>query len=182
MSEKNGFVRKIGTKGAGYIKRRFGNEFITRVGRESVTSSYSAAKEAIQPARVSRNEIEKGLEGRYKDGGRERFSQLAKERHLSSETLDIMAQRHKTNACLIGGAAVFTLGIGTWSIFTSSGSDKLVAAALTLVISMLFGAFFMRFDFSRWQIENRRFGGFREYLQSRDFKPKRKTSLPMKRK
>ena len=179
MSEKKGIVHKVGQRGFGYFKRRIGNEFINKVGRDNMTSSYSAAKNALKPQRVSKSEIEAALNGRYEDGGRERFETLVREKKLDAPALADLMVSHKRNATISLGIAGLTLVLGVVAILSVGIMHSLLYALLTLVVILMFLALSVRHDYARWQIANRRFGGLREYFGARK-QATGKTTVPVK--
>ncbi|MFX4300093.1 hypothetical protein [Pseudosulfitobacter pseudonitzschiae] len=165
--EKEGLFKRVGSGGRKYLSRRFGNEFINKVGRDNVTGSYAAAKDALKIEPISRQELRGGIYGRYADGGRERFSQMMHQNGLKEDDLTRMAFHRRRDALITFSAAIGFLLFGAWSIFSSSKEYVFIYSSSTLIVSLVLFAVGLRHDFSRWQIESRRFGGFREYFTGR---------------
>lgn len=162
--EKKGMIRKFGDGGVKYISRRFGNQFINKVGKDSLTGSYQAAKDTLKIKTASREELLGGFYGRYADGGRARFTQMMHMKGIKEDELPGMAAVCRRDALITFAGGVLFLAIGAWSILNAAPAFTFIYTISTMVVSLVLFAVGLRHDFARWQIEQRRFGGFREYF------------------
>lgn len=178
--DKQGFFRKLGGGSKRYISKRFGNEYIKEVGRDNLKGSYEAAREAMRLEKISKDELKRGIYGRYADGGRSRFKQVMSEQGVKEEDLPTMVVERRRNALIMFLSAIGFLAFGAWSIFGSGTDHILIYVMSTLIASLILFALSLRHDFARWQLENRRFGSFAEYFVNRSYhsaSEKRSTSL-----
>lgn len=151
----------------GYFRRRIGNPFINRVGRDALTGSAAEARSVLRAEKISRDEVRSAMNGRYADGGRERFQDLMRERGLSERDLAPL-ERMRSNQflwmCLI---SLVTLLLGASIPFMTDDPLITVSGLIFGLFSLVFIMIGLRHDFSAWQIRNRRFGGVREYVSER---------------
>lgn len=164
--EKGFFARRLdGAKG--YVGRRFGNEFINGVGRQALSDGLKGARENLQPNKLDPDEFRAGLNGRYADGGASRFAEMVRDRKLSDQDLDQLARLRRRDSRIMYAAAGFFFVVGLYMILTSGSFTDGVQGMATAFCCFIFGIIGVRNDFGRWQIEQRRFGAFREYLSGR---------------
>ena len=162
--QEAGFITRRARGVTRYVGRRFGNPFIREVGRESLSRGVTHAKAALMPPKTSREEIELGLQGRYRDGGRERFREMMRMQQVVEQDLAELAANRRRAAiiCFLGSAVC--LAIGTVLMVQAGSVSEKIFGFVTSFTSITLLAIGIRHDFSRWQIVNRRFGGLREYL------------------
>jgi hypothetical protein len=165
MSEKKkGFLARTGKAAGGYVFRRFGNGFIREVGTDNFKKGVMGAKASMTPAALDRDDFEKGLNGRYEDGGVSRFAEIMRENGVSEEQLPALQHARRRSAIIMFASAAVAVIFGVWTMITSDDGKGLLMGLSTAFISIVFLGLGARDDFSRWQIQNRRMGGFREYL------------------
>jgi len=164
MSEaKRGRTARV----ASYFGRRIGNTFITKVGRDALTGSASEAKAALRIDRVSRDEARGALWGRYEDGGRARFGDMAHERGLTESDLQTLEQMRLRQFHMLALIAAFALLAGGAIPFFTSDWLITFSGLVFGMFSLIFLMIGLRHDFAAWQIRQRRFGGIREYINDR---------------
>ena len=163
--EKNGFMARRARGAARYIARRFGNPFINRVGRDVLTAGVAGAKSAMIPGKFDLDEFRAGLSGRHNDGGAARFAEKVLEEGITDGLLLRMARNRRRSARAMLASAVIFLMTGAYLMVSAPVARDMVFGFSTAFSALVFVALGIRHDFSRWQIENRRFGGFREYLK-----------------
>ena len=162
---EQGFLKRR-TKGVKrYVGRRFGNQFL-KAGYSTVKSNMAGTRKAMTPKSFDLNEFRQGIEGRYEDGGVARFMQMVKEEKIGEQELERKIRNHAWSAMIMLIAAVIFFLIGSWMMITAERGPEILFGFTTSAMVFLFGVLAMRHDYSRWQIEQRRFGGFREYLRS----------------
>jgi hypothetical protein len=167
--------RKEGVKK--YTLNRLASPFIRKSGE-----AYSGtARSALTPQKLDRQDMLSGYNGRYSDGGRARFAELMKEvdqmNRLKAESdksgktvytpldLDQMAKsRRRASGIMFAGAALF-FGTAFYFIIAAGGYMDVLFGLASAMCSFIFLALSAQHDFSRWQIQERRLGGFREYLK-----------------
>ena len=161
--EKKGFLARRSKGARRYIVRRFGNRFLEE-GYRTLKNNMAGARHAMSPRKLDPDELREGFNGRYDDGGFARFAQVMREQKTGERDLIIMARKQKRNMIimLIAGLVFFLLG--AWTMVTAKQGQDILFGFSTSFMAFIFGLLAMRHDFSRWQIEERRFGGFREYL------------------
>jgi len=180
MSEpKKGFLSRSSRGVARYVGRRFGNQFANEVGRNSVTKGFKRAKETLRPVEMDRDDLRAGLNGRYNDGGKSRFEEALRETDTNNKQLAELAQYRRRAAYVMFAAAAGFLLFGASMIVRAGDFNEALYGFVTAFMSLLFLAIGISHDFSRWQIEQRRFGGFMEYFgKSPDAYKTRTSSAP----
>jgi hypothetical protein len=148
-----------------YLGRRFGNPFINRVGRDAVTGGAEQAKSALRITRVDKEEARGAIRGRYKDGGRARFAEMARERGLSDRDLEEMAHMRVTQFRMMVLVSLVSLIAGAAIPFFTDDWLISISGFIFGLFSLVFLMIGFRHDFAAWQIRNRRFGGIREYFE-----------------
>jgi len=165
MSEKKkGFLARRAEGTARYVGRRFGNQFINKVGRDSLTKGAQHAKHTLTPREVDPEDFRAGLEGRYADGGVARFKAVMEASGVDDESLPGLAKYRRRAGLMMFAAAGGFLFLGAWMIIGAQGFNQVLFGFVTAFMSLLFVTIGINHDFSRWQIEQKRFGGFKEYL------------------
>jgi hypothetical protein len=162
--KRKGFIARTGTGAARYAGRRFGNSFINKVGIDSVLKGATNAKEAMSPEDLDVNEFKAGLEGRYKDGGVARFEEQMRIAGVTAKDLPALAKSRKVSAQVMFAASALFLLIGAYMIITAQQGNNVLYGLSTASMSIIFIVTGIRHEFSRWQIEQRRFGGFKEFV------------------
>lgn len=152
---------------AGYFGRRIGNPFIQRAGREGLTTSYEGARSSLSVEKISPDEVRNAYRGRYKDGGRERFRESFSGSGLSEEDLTVLASNRRAQAFIMVVAAAFALFAGAAMPFFTTIFVISLSGLVFGIFSLLFLAIAFRHDYAAWQIESRRFGGVKEYIDIR---------------
>lgn len=162
--KKKGFLARRAEGTARYVYKRFGNSFINEVGVDSVKQGASVAREAMTPKAFDREDFNDGLNGRYQDGGVVRFAELMRENGLKEADLQRLSYDRRKSAGIMFLAAAFFLILGAYFMVTAETGSTILFGFSTAFVSLCFISVGVRHDFSRWQIESRRFGGFRDYL------------------
>lgn len=104
------------------------------------------------------------LFGRYDDGGAARFAERMHAQGVTDEHLTRLARNLGRSAVSMLVAAGGFLALAAFQIATASLERQLLFGIATAFAAFFFLASGTRHDFGRWQIKNRRFGGFQEYL------------------
>ncbi|MFG6573548.1 hypothetical protein ACGYLO_18290 [Sulfitobacter sp. 1A13353] len=165
MSEpKKGFISRSSRGVARYVGRRFGNQFVNEVGRDLVTKGFNRAKETLTPVEMDRDDFRAGLNGRYEDGGKTRFEEVLRETNTNNRQLAALAQHRRRAAYVMFAAAAGFLLFGAVMIVRAGGFNEALYGFVTAFMSFIFLTIGISHDFVRWQIEQRRFGGFLEYF------------------
>jgi len=165
MSEKKkGFLARRAVGTARYVGRRFGNQFINKVGRDSLSKGAQRAKATLTPSEVDPDDFRAGLDGRYSDGGVKRFRDVMRTSNVSDDDLAGLAKSRRRAGIMMFVAAGGFLLLGSWMMINAEGFNQVVFGLVTALMSFLFVTIGINHDFSRWQIEQKRFGGFKEYL------------------
>ena len=159
--EKVGFIRRIGNYGS----RRVVPDSVADQAKKNATGSVRVALDALRPNHIDPDELRAGYEGRYSDGGKNRFEVMVAQNDLDEHQLDRMSEHnHKIAlAFLLGG--VIGLVFGFYMMFTEDMMLMIFAGAATCIVGLTLFATSLRFEYISWQIANRRFGGFREFLE-----------------
>ena len=79
-TKKRGFLARRAIGVGGYVGRRFGNTYNNKLGYDSVKMGFKGARSAMTLETIDKDEIRRGLDGRYEDGGISRFSDMMKKR------------------------------------------------------------------------------------------------------
>lgn len=161
--EKQGFLSRVGT----YGKRRVQGGYEHRRSKLNLNASYSLAKEALKPQKITKEEALTAIKGRHEDGGVARFAEEMATHEIPDEELPIREKEHLRLAYIYAAAAAFSLGFGLYSLFTAEWGFHVAMAAIGPLIMLLFTALAARHDYSAWCIRERRFGGLADYLNSR---------------
>lgn len=156
-----------GKRVAGYFGRRIGNPFIQKVGRETMEGSRDVVRRTFRVEKLSREEVRNGIQGRYKDGGRQRFREMYSSRGLGESDLDGLARNRERQALAMTAVAVFALISGAAAPFFTDVFVISLSGLVFGVFSLAFLAIAFRHDYAAWQIRARRFGGVREYIDAR---------------
>ena len=161
--QRRGRTSRIG----GYFGRRIISPFVARVGRETIVDGADQARHVLRPERVSRQEAQGALRGRYEDGGRARFAQLMAQQGLKERDLaDLERMRTRQFRAMCAVSALALLLGATIPFLTDDGLITMSGLILGL-FSLVFLAIGLRHDLAAWQIRNRRFGGIFEYVNAR---------------
>lgn len=171
--EKPNLRKRIG----GYLSRRAMISQTSHIRRGVVNEMYSEATENFRPRPVSRQDILGGLNGRYEDGGVQKFKESVAAAGLKPSDLESIYIQRRNQAWMMWGSSLVSLFAGVimpfiWPLtWVSAGSG--VAMVLFSFIFLVVG---LVHDFSAWQIAQQRFGGVLEYLRSRQNKPATKVA------
>lgn len=163
--KKPNIMSRVGTYGINRIQP----SAVREGSRQAMSSGRLAAMQALRPTAANPAELMAGLNGRYEDGGRERFATMMSEMGLVGQDLSSVEAAHNRNfALLLGSTGAFMAGTVVMILF-GSGSFGLMAAIILTIFALASAVNAIRADYSAWQIRQRAFGGFREYLRSRFF-------------
>lgn len=160
---KKGFIARRSAGIGRYVGRRFGSPHMA----QGIKLSSRLAKEALKPKPLDPLEFKRGLDGRYKDGGRARFQEVMRENGVADHQLDDISSQHRSAFIVSVIASFVLLLIGIYIATTADTAIAVVYGAATSMMFLVMLAVAIRHDFNRWQIFERRFGGFREYLSLR---------------
>ncbi len=140
---------------------------VSSYAKHNLVRSTHVAAEALKPNVIDRDEILSGYNGRYSDGGRARFATMAHERGLDDNAIDELRIQRTHAAIIYGVSGIFGFLFGIYMMFTEQDLHLIFSGAGASVAGMTVIALAVRNDFTAWQLSQRRFGGFREYLESR---------------
>jgi|GEM_PF-3697475 len=163
MSER-GFTRKVG----GWAWRKVQPAYQTERASKHVRTVIEEARNSARPARLDRTDFLKGLNGRHHDGGKAKFAEAVKQNDFPADKLDHFAAHNRKIAAIYLAVGLIAPFIG----YLISGGDQainfgpLFRIAVIFVMALAF-VVSVKHDFSSWQISNRRFGSFREYVKDR---------------
>ena len=162
--KKQGFFarRAQGTKR--YVARRFGNRVIG-IGYESMKNGLEGTRKAMTPVAIDRKEFNQGLDGRYIDGGVARFAEMMKQQGIRKEDLPLLEKSRSRSAGIMFLSAGIFLMFGAWLMIRAENIQYVLFGFSTAFTAFIFVALALRHDYSLWQIRQRRFGGFMEYLK-----------------
>lgn len=160
---RRGFLTRVSSYGKG----RFRDQRLVGKSRKNITGAISAIGEAMKPAAMDPDEFRKGVSGRYADGGRGRFKNEMGRRKLNEHQIDLIADGHLRIALvfLCSGAGSFALA--AWWMLSGQGLNGFLFGVGIFIAVLVFVALSIRHDYAAWQIRERRFGGFRDYVESR---------------
>lgn len=144
---------------------------IFRFGAEQVGSARDRAWDAVRPQPFSRQEVKDGFRGRYPDGGAARFRELMGEHEVDAPHLNAIERYHVNTSRTFLAMGVFSL-LSAFAIMKISdlmpiilGGAGLGLCSLTMLVMAI------KFDFTAWQVRNRRIAGFQEYMENRSKRP-----------
>lgn len=164
VGRKKGFLTRSAAATGRYMVHRFGYKFIRELGVDNFKKGASGARTAMTPLVLDRDDFNGGLNGRYTDGGVARFAEVMRENKVDASGLIYFQQARRRSAILMFIAAAVFLTFGVWQMFAAVRFQTFMMGFGTSFTSFVLIALGARHDFSRWQIQNRRMGGFREYL------------------
>lgn len=153
---KDGLVR--------YVGKRFGNENDNKLGKDVFMGGVEQAKRTLMPLEYDPSDVSSGYRGRYEDGGVAAFARAMKAAGITEEMLPALERERLLNFRILATAAFSFLIIGVYLMISAESFSGIKNGFGTSLASFIFIALSLRHDFSRWQIAQRRFGGFREYL------------------
>ena len=78
--------------------------------------------------------------------------------------MDLARFRGRSSGVMFIAAGFFLL-LGAWLMIDAERAQDILYGFSTSFTALVFLVLGVRHDFSRWQIEQRRFGGFMEYLR-----------------
>ncbi len=162
MSKKSvSFLGRAGRYGANKIQ----SQTIRDTSRGAMRAGGEAAMDALRPARADLADMRAGLDGRYWDGGHQRFREMVDKQGLSEADLAALAETHGRNFRLYTGLSIAFLVGAFGMIFLGDGALSFLGT-LVLLIFML-GALVrgLQADFAAYQIRVRAFCGLRQYLR-----------------
>ncbi|MEP3667729.1 MAG: hypothetical protein ABJN42_13475 [Roseibium sp.] len=165
--DEPGRIRRM----SGHFKERvrLGNQAETS--RHILSEGKNDALSAIRPNPLDARDALAGLRGRYKDGGRAQFAQMVRDAGLSDQDLEKLRQGHLKFRLTYGITFVLALAGGMLSVLFSGELITILGGGAFAVLSIVFAALAAKGDYSAWQIGQRRFGGFRDYIENRDLPP-----------
>lgn len=155
-------LKKRGIRG--YFGRRL-MPFGIIAGRRTFSEARNTLKEGFRPSRISLEDAKTGFQGRHGDGGRARFREEVERAGMDEAAIDglSLTLRQQSRIMLGLGGLLVVLGV----VFMLVSQDWLIRfSGLTLALmSLICGSMALRYDFSAWQLRERRFGGLGEYLR-----------------
>lgn len=160
---RRGILSRVRTYGVGRIR----DERLFAKSRKNISGAISAIGEAVTPVSADPQDIRKGLSGRYADGGVGRFRAEMGRRNLNGRQLDRIAAGHLRIAMIFLAAASGSFALAAWWMLSGHGLNGFLYGLAIFIAVLVFVALSLRHDYSAWQIRERRFGGFRDYVQGR---------------
>lgn len=136
--------------------------------RAGLKAGAAQIKETFAPKHVDRAEIRAGYEGRHADGGRAAFAEQMARFKIGDADLPGIAKSYARSTWLFGIFAVIFFAFGVFSIAAGGSTLSVLSGFAIIVTSLVIAALALRQSFSGWQVRNRRFGGVREYLRSKN--------------
>lgn len=172
--QKRGFFARRKDAAKNYTFQRMASPFMRQAGSEYVDT----ARHAILPRAFDKADFLAGYNGRYKDGGRARFQEIIAEekrrlRVLSAEKgvemslpelPELAKARRRASLVMFAGFGLSFIA-SIFFLINQNGGLDIFAGIAAFLGSMIFLGLAAQHDFSRWQIQERRMGGFREYLR-----------------
>lgn len=161
-NEKKSFRSRVGQ----YGKNRL---LIGNFGKlsKSLANNEGGALDVLKPKKIDKEEAVQAFQGRYADGGRKAFEDLAGRRNYSDEDLEKRANQFQIAAYV---AAVATLalvvGISAWPMM-SDGLFAVVGTISFATTSVFLASMTVKYDYAAWQIRQRRFGSLKDYFATR---------------
>lgn len=163
-SEKKSIFRKMG----GYSINRVQPKAIREASRDSLRSGGGAALKALKPAKLDTGDIRDGLSGRYADGGKARFAEMVAQRDLSEDDLSDLVVVHLRDFRIYGLLAGIFLLIAILLIALTSAQFSAAGGIILSLFSLGAFARAIQSDFAAYQIRQRAFCGFNQYLKRRN--------------
>jgi Zn-dependent protease with chaperone function len=160
---KVGFLKRVGNYGS----RRVLPDAMASNAKSNAKSSIAAAIDALRPNAVDPDELRSGYIGRYADGGRARFEKMVAKSGLDGGQLDMMAKHNRKLFILFLMSGLAGLAMGFYMMFTEEIMVMILSGAAVCIVGLTMIATAVRYEFICWQITNRRFGGFREFLDQK---------------
>lgn len=160
---KPGFSGRV----LGWGQKRVRHPFLGEMSREIVKEGGKSALAGIKPLPLDPEEIRKGFQGRYEDGGSSRFSEMMKSLDLTENDLETLDEFHRLQRFLNGlsGALAILLGFGLM-LFGDMAVIRVGGIAF-LLFALVFLVGYLRHDFSLWQLRKRQMAGLSSYLSDR---------------
>lgn len=150
----------------GWATNKFNGSAVGQV-NSILVENVRATRDRARLAEISREDVEAGINGRYADGGRERFRQMELAEGWTAGELQNRERSWKMQSRLyLLGAIVALLLPVAWVLF-QPGWFALMMLVPGLVVPLALGAVAVKADFAAWQIRERRFGGLRDYFRGR---------------
>jgi hypothetical protein len=93
------------------------------------------------------------------------------EHEVSASRLDAIEHGHVVTSRTFMGMGALAL-LSAFAIMNLSDHMPVILGGGGLALcSLVMGMMAIKFDFSAWQVRNRRIAGFREYMENRDKRP-----------
>lgn len=130
-------------------------------------ANLKATRERARPVELDKQTAIEAYEGRYADGGREKFAEAAAANGwMREDDLDRREKGWRLQARLYFACAPIILLCALAWMFVAPSWFAVMMLMPALLIPLAFLAVAIKADYSAWQIRERRFGGLREYFGS----------------
>jgi len=168
MSDKEKSVKQSFSKRvAGWGQKRVRHPFMGQLSRDIVKEGGRSALAGIKPQPLDPDELRKGFQGRYADGGVSRFEEMVSNLSLDEDDLHILGSFHSLQRLLNAFAGVLSMTLGFAMMSFGDISLTRFGGVAFLVFALVFLAGTLRHDFAMWQLKNRRMAGLSSYLSER---------------
>ncbi|MCW3784659.1 hypothetical protein [Defluviimonas salinarum] len=167
MSNSNDTKPRLGKRVATWGIRKVRHPDMIENSRKNLTMAGSAVREALRPARLDREDLLAGYNGRHADGGQARFADMVRSGDLGEADIEAIRGHHLRALFIHTAGAALNLVIGFLFMLSADGLVSLLGGVTLTIFFFAFAAVAIRHDYAAWQIAVRRFGGFREYLDHR---------------
>ena len=108
-----------------------------------------------------------GWVGRHSDGGQKAFATMVERKGLNDDDLAMIEDNWRRTARSTAAIGALPVIVGLLFIIWANGVLDILLGIACLLFSLVFFALALRADFAQWQIRQRRFAGFRDYLDIR---------------
>lgn len=158
--------KPIGSRVAGWVGRKFNGTAVGQVNAILVDNARLSLSRA-RPRPLDQVDIEQGLSGRYEDGGRRRFREAAAQQGWDETDLQQRERqwRQQARVFLVAGLGLIAIPVAWCLLQPGLFALAMLVPGLTVPAALL--AVSIKADFAAWQIRERRFGGLRDYFQTR---------------
>lgn len=170
-SGEDGGDRGMFLRTRGYFAKKIRVTGLEENARTVISEGKDGALRSIRPRKAELGDLKTGYTGRYADGGRARFAEMARDRRLDQAGLGQIRADHLKFRTTYAAFGVFCLLAGMASVAFSGTMVTILGGGVFALFAFVFAALAMRADYAAWQIGQRRFGGFRDYLDNRNAPP-----------
>lgn len=163
---KGGRIKRAGRGIASYGITRIRSRYSWNQSGSGLKAGVDQVREIFTPVPLDRDEVKSGYNGRYADGGRAAFQRQMDMANVDDDTLAQIAKTYSRNTVMFSAFALFFFVVGLMYIAVGGTPLSVLSGFSIVVVSLVIGSLALRQSFSGWQVRNRRFGGFREYMRS----------------